>query len=137
MIASGNATAVEVPPAVMHVLGPSARPAITITINGHTWRSRVALMRGQRLVGISAANRSAAGIAEGDTVEVELELDTAPRVVAEPPDLTQALNASPTARAAFERVPFGLKRKLVSSIEGAKSPDVRRRRIDKLIAQMR
>ncbi len=36
-----------------------------IWLHGHTWRSRAALMRGQRLIGISAANRAAAGIAEG------------------------------------------------------------------------
>src|ERR1700744_3692259 len=107
VIPSGNATAVEIPAEVMKDLGPEARPPIAVTINGHTWRSRVALMRGQRLVGISAANRAAARIAEGDAVEVELVLDEAPRVVAEPPDLPEALDARPAARAAFDRLPFG------------------------------
>jgi uncharacterized protein YdeI (YjbR/CyaY-like superfamily) len=136
VIPSGNATAVEVPEAVMQALGPQARPPIAVTINGHTWRSRVALMRGQRLVGISAANRAAAGIAEGDTVEVELVLDEAPREVAEPADLAEALGAQPAARAAFDRLPFGLKRKHVADIEQAKSPEMRQRRIAKLIQAM-
>ena len=86
VVPSGNATGVEVPTEVVKALGPQARPPIAITINGHTWRSRVALMRGQCLVGISAANRTAAGIAEGDIVEVNLQLDYEPRKVLEPSD---------------------------------------------------
>ena len=137
VIPSGNATAVEIPLEVMTALGAQARPPIVATINGHGWRSRVALMRGRRLVGISAANRAAAGIAEGDVVEVDLKLDEAPRVVAEPADLAEALGADQKARAAFDRLPFGLKRKHVAAIEAAKSPEVRRRRIEKLVASMR
>jgi hypothetical protein len=78
-------------------------------------------MRGQSLLGISAANRVASGIAEGDTVMVDLQLDTAPRVVAEPPDLAQASRDDPQARAAFDRLPFGLKRKHVAAVDGAKT----------------
>ena len=137
VIPSGNATAVEIPLEVMAALGAQARPPIAITINGHGWRSRVALMRGRRLVGISAANRAAAGIAEGDVVEVDLKLDEAPRVVAEPADLAEALGADQKARAAFDRLPFGLKRKHVAAIEEAKSAEVRQRRIEKLVASMR
>ena len=80
---AGNATGVEVPAEVV------------ITIGGHTWRSRVASMGGRFIVGISAANRAASGIAEGDVVEVGLRLDAEPRVVAEPPDLADALDRAP------------------------------------------
>src|SRR5215475_11078145 len=55
------------------------------------------------------------GIAKGDRVEAELQLDTAPRVVAEPPDLAEALNRYPQARAAFDRLTYGLKRKHVQA----------------------
>src|ERR1039458_1310593 len=131
VIPSGNATAVEVPKKVVEALDSGPRPLIAVTVNGHTWRSRVALMRGQRLVGISAANRAASGIAEGDVVEVDLKLDTEPRVVPEPPDLAKALNDDPEARAVFERLPYGLKRKHVAAIEEAKTAEVRQRRIDR------
>jgi uncharacterized protein YdeI (YjbR/CyaY-like superfamily) len=137
VIPSGNSTAVEIPQDVMDHLGSNARPLIKVTINGHAWRSRVAKMRGQYLVGISAANREASGIAEGDVIEVDLELDSEPRVVAEPPDLAQALDENPQARAAFDRLPYGLKRKHVTSIEDAKSPETRQRRIAKLVRTMR
>jgi len=136
VIPSGNATGVEIPKDVVDALRSGARPPITVTINGHTWRSRVAVMRGQRLVGISAANRVASGIAEGDIVVVDLKLDSAPRVVAQPPDLGKVLRHDPEARAAFDRLPFGLKRKHVAAIEGAKAPATRQRRIAKLVASM-
>jgi hypothetical protein len=32
----------EVPPEVVEALGGGKRPAVTITINGHSWKSRVA-----------------------------------------------------------------------------------------------
>jgi Bacteriocin-protection, YdeI or OmpD-Associated/Domain of unknown function (DUF1905) len=131
--ASGNAAGVEIPAEVVKALGPDARPPIVITINGHTWRSRVAAMRGQRLVGISRANRAASGIAEGDIIEIDVEIDTQPREVPEPPDLAEALNGNPKARAAFDRLPFGLKRKHVVAIEEAKRTEMRERRIERLI----
>jgi uncharacterized protein YdeI (YjbR/CyaY-like superfamily) len=133
VIPSGNATAVEVPDEVMAALGPEARPAVAIAINGHTWRSRVALMRGQILIGISAANREAAGIAEGEEIEIDLTLDTAPRTVEEPDDLSAALDANPTARTTFDKLAFGLKGKHIRDIESAKSAEVRARRISKLV----
>jgi hypothetical protein len=137
VIPSGNATGVEVPEKVVTALGSAARPAIAITINGHTWRSRLALMRGQHLVGISAANRVASGIAEGDVVTVDLKLDTEPRTVDEPSDLAAALNGDAKARAAFDRLPFGLRRKHVALIEEAKSAETRERRITKLVGTIR
>ena len=133
VIPSGNATAVEVPDDVMQSLGPEARPPVAITINGHTWRSRVAIMNGQRLVGISAAHRTAAGIDEGQAIDIDITLDTAPREVEEPDDLKSALDTNPAARAAFDKLPFGLKAKQVREIEAAKTPEVRARRIGKLV----
>lgn len=136
VIPSGNATAVEVPAAVMKALGGEARPPVTITINGHSWRSRVAAMRGQQLIGISAANRASAGIAEGDTVEIDVELDDAPRTVDLPPDLAIALKHGAGALAAFERLPFGLRQKHVRDIEASSTATVRERRIGKLVATL-
>ncbi len=137
VIPSGNATAVVIPPNVVKALGSGPRPLIDVTVNGHTWRSRVALMRGQCLVGISAANRAASEIGEGDSVEVDLKLDTEPREVPAPPDLAKALKDVPEARAAFDHLPYGLKRKYVAAIEEAKTSVVRKRRIAALTTKLR
>jgi hypothetical protein len=127
----------EVPQEVVEALGGGKRPAVTITINGHSWRSRVAIMRGRYLIGLSNANRQAAGVVTGDEVEVEVEFDPEPRVVAEPADLARALDADPLARAAYNRLPYGLKLRHVRAIESAKKPETRRRRIEKAIAVLR
>jgi Domain of unknown function (DUF1905)/Bacteriocin-protection, YdeI or OmpD-Associated len=137
VVPAGNATGAEVPAEVVGALGKGKRPKVAITINGHTWRSRVASKGGRYLVGISAANRAAAGIEEGAEIEVTLELDTEPREVDEPADLKAALDATPTVRAAFDRLPFGLRRKHVNDIEAAKTGQTRERRIERLVESLR
>ena len=137
VIPSGNATGVEVPDDVMQALGPQGRPPVTITINGHTWRSRVAAMRGQRLIGISAAHRAAASISAGDVIEIDVEIDESPREVVEPADLANALDKCPQARTSFDHLPFGLQQKHVKTIEEAKTDEVRERRVRKLVDTLR
>jgi hypothetical protein len=127
----------EVPPEVVEALGQGKRPPVTITINGHSWRSRVAIMRGRFLLGLSNANRKAAGVEIGAEVEVELEFDPEPRVVVEPADFAHALRADPIARAAYDRLPDGRKREHVRAIESAKKPETRSRRIEKALVALR
>ena len=126
----------EVPQAVVEALNGGARPPVTITINGHSWKSRVAIMRGRYLIGLSNANRKAAAVAIGDEVEVGLELDAEPRVVVEPPDFARALDANPVARAAYDRLAYTHKRGHVRAIESAKKPETRVRRIETAIATL-
>lgn len=85
----------EVPQEVVEALGGGKRPRVTITINGHSWKSRVAIMRGRYLLGLSNANRQAAGVVIGDEVEVEVEFDAGPPAVVEPGDFARALDADP------------------------------------------
>ena len=127
----------EIPQEIVEALGAGGRPPVTITINGHSWKSRVAIMRGRHLLGLSNANRQAAGVATGDEVEVEVELDTEPRVVIEPPDFARALDADLVARAAYDRLADSHKREHVRAIESAKKPETRKRRIEKAITTLR
>ena len=127
----------EVPEELVEALGGGKRPRVTITINGHSWRSMVAIMRGLNLIGLSNANRKAAGVVTGDRVEVELELDLEPRVVVVPADLATALDAEPLARSAFDRLTDSQKSQHLRLIESAKKPDTRGRRIEKTLATLR
>ncbi|MCP2328260.1 hypothetical protein HDA40_006767 [Hamadaea flava] len=127
----------EVPPEVVEALGGGKRPPVVITVNGHTWKSRVAIMRGRNLLGLSNANRQAAGVTVGEEVEVTLELDAEPRVVVEPDDFARALDADPAARAAYDGLAHSHKREHVLAIESAKKPETRARRIEKAIAMLR
>jgi uncharacterized protein YdeI (YjbR/CyaY-like superfamily) len=94
-------------------------------------------MRGCYLIGLSNANRQAAGVATGDEVEVDLELDVEPRVVVEPADFARALDADPVARAAYDRLAYSHKREHVLAIESAKKPETRARRIETAVAMLR
>jgi len=72
---------------VVSALGAGKRPPVVVTINGKSYRSSIAVMGGQNLIGVSTANREFTGVAAGDTVEVDVELDTQPRIVEVPDDL--------------------------------------------------
>jgi hypothetical protein len=127
----------EVPPEVVEGLGGGKRPAVTIAINEHSWKSRVAIIRGRYLLGLSNANRKAAGVVTGDEVEVEVEIDAEPRVVVEPADFSRALDADPVARPAYDRLSYSRKREHVLAIDSAKKPETRIRLIDEALVNLR
>jgi hypothetical protein len=127
----------EVPEKVVESLGEGKRPRVTIMINRHVWKSRVAIMRGRYLLGLSKANREAAGVVTGDEVVVDVQLDREPPVLVEPVDFARALDADPVARAAYDRLAYSHKRKHVLSVESAKKAETRTRRIDKALAVLR
>jgi hypothetical protein len=126
-----TATGIEVPEAVVEQLGKGKKPPVTVGIGSHSYRSTVAVMGGRFLLPVSAENRSRAGIAAGDQVEVTLVLDEAPREVVVPDDFAAALATDPTAKAFFEGLSFSQQRFHVESIEGAKTEETRQRRIEK------
>jgi hypothetical protein len=126
----------EVPPAVIEALAAGPRPPVVITVGGHTWKSRVAIMRGRFLLGVSKANREAAGLVTGERVEVDLVVDAEPRVITVPDDLAEALDAAPGARAAWDRLSYSHQREHLLAIDGAKKPETRARRIAKAVAAL-
>lgn len=127
----------EVPAEIIDELDAGKRPPVTITVNGHSWNSRVAIMRGRHLIGFSKANREAAGVETGEEVEVDLVLDTRPRTITEPDDLVRALDADPVARTAYDQLSPSRKRAHIHTIESAKKPETRRSRIRKTLAALR
>ena len=54
-----TATGIRVPEEVVAALGSGKRPAVRVTIGGHTYRSTVAPMGGAFMIGVSAENRRA------------------------------------------------------------------------------
>ena len=131
-----TATGVQVPDAVVASLGPSKKPPVRVTINGHTYRSSVASLGGVFMLGVSAENREAAGIQAGDEVDVDIELDSAPREVAVPPDFADALDRDAEARRFFDGLSYSHKRRHVLAIEGAKTAETRQRRIAKTVSDL-
>jgi hypothetical protein len=132
-----TATGIEVPAAVLEALDGGKRPAVSVSLNGYTYRSTVGTMGGRSLIPVSAEVRAAAGLAAGDDLEVELELDSAPREVAVPDDLAQALAADDQAKGFFDGLSYSQKRWYVLPIEGAKTSETRGRRVDKALEMLR
>ena len=131
-----TAVGFSVPEDVVLALGKGKRPPVNVTINGYTYRSTVAPMGGGYMVGVSADNRAAAGVAGGETHDIELTLDTAPREVELPEDFAAALDRDPAARRTFDALSPSNKGYHVSSIEGAKSAETRQRRIEKSVGAL-
>ncbi len=132
-----TATGIRIPDEVVESLGAGKRPAVTVTIRGYTYRSTVAVMGGAFMVGVSADHRAGAGVAGGDEVDVDIELDTAPREVAVPADFAAALDAEPAAQRTFDALSYSNKSWHVLSIEGARTDETRQRRIAKSIDALR
>jgi hypothetical protein len=134
--AGKTAAGIQVPPEIVEALGSGKKPAVTVTIGDHAYRSTVAPRGGVFLIPVSVENRRLAGVAAGDVVDVSLELDTAPRVVTVPADLRDALDGNPAARTEFERLSYSNQLRHVLSVEDAKTPETRQRRVDKVVATL-
>jgi antitoxin component of MazEF toxin-antitoxin module len=132
-----TATGIRIPDEVVESLGAGRRPAVRVTIGGYTYRSTVAVMGDAYMVGVNADNRAAAGVKGGDEVDVEIELDTAPRTVEVPDDLAAALDAEPAARRTFEALSNSNKSWHVLQVLGAKTDATRQRRIAKSVAALK
>jgi Bacteriocin-protection, YdeI or OmpD-Associated/Domain of unknown function (DUF1905) len=132
-----NTTGIQVPDEVVKALGSGKRPAVNVTVNGYSYRSTVASMGGVFMVSLSAEHRAGAGVAGGDEVEVDLELDSAPREVTVPPDLVAALDAEPAARATFDALSYSNKSWHVLQVTGAKTEETRQRRIARSVETLK
>jgi hypothetical protein len=135
--AGKTATGIRIPDEIVEGLGAGKRPPITVTINDYTYRSTVAVMGGDYMVGVNADNRAGAGVAGGDEVDVDIELDTAPREVIVPADFGAALDAEPEARGTFETLSYSNKSWHVLQVQGAKTDETRRHRITRSVDALR
>jgi hypothetical protein len=138
LLQSGKtATGIRVPDEVVEALGAGKRPAVNVTINGYTYRNTIAVMGGEYMVGVSAEHRAGAGVAGGDTIDVDIVLDTAPREVTVPDDFAAALDGDPDARRTFDGLSYSNKSWHVLQVDGAKTDETRQRRIAKSLDALR
>jgi hypothetical protein len=126
-----TATGIVVPDEVIAALGTSKRPPVTVTVNGHRYRTTAVRMGDRYLVPLAAEHREAAGVRAGETVVVDLEPDTAPREVELPADLAEAMDDA--ARAAYDRLSYTHRKEWVRWVEEAKKPETRATRIEKTV----
>jgi hypothetical protein len=136
-LAGKTATGIQVPAELIERLGAGKKPAVRVTIRGHTYRTTVASRGDRFLVGVSAENRASAGVGAGDELDVEIELDTEPREITVPSDLADALAADTEAGTFFNSLTYSQKRWYVEPIEQAKKAETRERRLAKALDMLR
>lgn len=134
---TGPGTYVAVPAHVMDALGLTGRPKVHAVIAGHPYRGSLMPTRdGTFVLGVLKAIQQAEGLKKGDAITVELELDTAPRVIDPPPDLAAALRHDRLAAAAWKLLSYTNQREIARSLEEAKKPETRRRRLASALSQL-
>jgi Bacteriocin-protection, YdeI or OmpD-Associated/Domain of unknown function (DUF1905) len=138
LVTRGPAAAVVLDDEQVATLGEGARRfPVVATVNGYSWRTTVTRMRGEFLVGLGRDVRQSAGAQVGDTVDVALELDTAPREVDVPKALAAALAGDPVAGAAFDNLAFTHRKEYARWVSEAKRDETRARRVAKALEQLR
>lgn len=125
-----------VPDEFVGELGGGGRPKVVVVLNGFTFRSSIARMGDGYWLGVSAERRAAAGVSGGETYDLEVELDAAPREIEVPDDLRAALEAEPAARDFWATLSFSNQRYHVDQLTGARTAETRARRLAKSIATL-
>ena len=135
---TGTGTFVLVPRKLDEQLGLKGRPKILAVIAGHPYRGSLMPMGdGTYCLGVLKSIQQAAGVKRGDTISVELEVDTAPRTVDVPQDLAQLLAKDKKAQAAWVKLSYTNKKEIARSLEEAKQPATRERRLDAALQRLR
>ena len=134
----GGGTLVPVPHEVATKLGLKGMPKIQSMIAGRPYRGSLMPMGdGTYCLGVLKSIQEAAGVGVGDVITIELELDNAPRTVAAPDDLAASLVRDRKATTAWDALSYTNKKEMARSIEEAKKPETRARRLAQAIEKLR
>lgn len=136
LLAAGNNVGIEVPEEVVLGFGRGKRVPVVVTIDGgYSYRNTISSMGGKYLISFNAETRKATGRGGGDTVEVTLEVDDAPRTVEAPEALAAHFGDAETA--AWAALSPSAQKAHVASITDAKTDETRDRRVEKVLATLR
>jgi len=133
--AEGHALFFEVPFDVKQEFG-KARPPVKVTINGYSYRSTVSVYGGRYYLPVRQERREAAGLKAGDIIEVTVALDTEPRTVTPPPELSAAFKKNEAAKERWEKLSYTHKKEHAQAILQARKPETRARRVEKTLEML-
>jgi hypothetical protein len=136
LVARGRGHVVALPIDVREELG-AVRVPVSVTVNGHAFRTTAMRYGGVDYIGLNREVREAAGVYSGDTITVALERDTERREVGVPPGLAKVLAKDAPARAAFERLSYTHRKEYARWIAEAKREETRERRLAKAVEMLR
>jgi hypothetical protein len=122
---------------VHQVFGSRARVSVSGTINGFPFRSSIMPEGdGTHYMAVSKEMQKGAQATAGDTVQVVMAVDTAPRPVEIPADLEEAFKQDSTAKATFAALAYSHRKEFVVWINQAKRPETRANRVAKTIEKL-
>jgi hypothetical protein len=124
---------VEVPGEVAQTLGGKGRIAIRATFNGVPYRGSIMRMGGVTMLGVTKEIKEQTGADTGDTLEVVVANDDAAREVAVPAELATAFKKDAGLRKTWDALSYTARKEHAASVEGAKKPETRARRVDKVL----
>jgi hypothetical protein len=130
-----SATGIHVPDDVLEQLGGGRKPAVAVTLNGHTFHLTLGSMGGRAMIPVSAERRGIAGLSAGDVLDIEIVL-AAPPAIELPDDFAAAL-AEADLRERFDALAPSHRKEHVRAIVEAKAAETRARRITKAIEKLR
>lgn len=132
--AGGGGAFVSIPFDVERVYGKKRVP-VEVTIDAELYRGTLVRMGGpSHILPVLKHIRQKISKGPGDSVDVVVEEDLTPRVVAVPRDLMKALKGRPKALLFFRGLSYTGQKEHVLWIESAKKPQTRQTRIAKAIA---
>jgi hypothetical protein len=133
----GGGTFITIPDHVAAKLGLKGMPKIQAVIAGAPYRGSLRPMGdGTFGLGVLKSIQAGAGVGAGDRITVLLELDAVPRTVEIPADLATVLAGDKKAAAAWEGLSYTNKKEMARSLEEAKKPETRERRLSAAIAKL-
>jgi len=113
------------------------RAPVRVTLNGYSYRSTIAAMGETVCIPLRRSHREAAGLQGGETLDVQIALDTQKRVITPPRDLITALKAAPPAWDRWRELSFSHQREFVEAIADARKADTRERRITSAVKMIK
>jgi len=134
----GGGTLVAIPKDVAAQLGLKGRPKINAVIAGTPYRGSLMPMGdGTYCLGVLKSIQEAAGVRPGDSITINLELDTAPRTVELPADLAIAIARDEKLIAAWHALSYTNKKEMARSLQEAKRSETRERRLARAVESLR
>jgi Bacteriocin-protection, YdeI or OmpD-Associated/Domain of unknown function (DUF1905) len=132
-----TATGIPVPTEIIDLLGAGKRPAVLVTINGHTFSTTIGSMKGAFKIPVSSERRGLIGADAGDILRVSVVLAETPAEINVPSDLFEALASDQATAEFFAELTASQRRGFIVPIEAAKSADTRRRRSEKALTALK
>jgi hypothetical protein len=106
IVQTSNNTGIEVSEQLLEKLGGGKKPLVVVTINNYSYHSAVGKMDDKFMISLSAENRKNSNVKGGDTVEIDVNLDTTPRTIEVPLELQKPYPANYTIKC-YKTLKFG------------------------------